>query len=259
MARTLSSNTTKRAARNARNYQQLSAWQAVNMHAVERLLSGIGGATLTTYGLSRRDWPGLAFALAGGALAYRGISGHSYVYQGLRIDTSKQMLSPGASIAYQQGIRAEKAMTIERAPQELYHFWRHLENLPRFLENVKEVQILDETHSHWRVQAPAGKEVEWDAEIITDKENELLAWRSLPGSSIANAGSVHFMPAPGGRGTVVKVVMEYVPPAGRLGKLVAILSGTEPEQQAQEALRHFKEIMEAGEVPTTKGQPSGRS
>jgi len=223
----------------------------------ERWLSGLGGAVLSVYGLFRRDWPGFALAVTGGALAYRGISGHSYLYQGLRIDTSRKNVPPGASVPHQQGIRVEKAMTIECSPRELYRFWRHFENLPRFLDDVKEIQILDERRSHWRVQAPVGREIEWDAEIITDKENELLAWRSLPRAPLVHAGSVHFTPMPGGERTVVKVIMEYVPPAGRLGKFIATLSGKAPEQQVEEGLRHFKEIMEAGEVPVTEGQPTG--
>lgn len=228
------------------------------MHPAERWLSSLGGGALTLYGLLRRDRSGWALAATGGVLTYRGMSGHSYLYQGFGIDTNQRELPPATSVPDQYGIKIEKAVTIERSPRELYQFWRHFENLPRIMEHLKEVRVIDETHSHWIVKAPAGKEVEWDAEIINDKENELVAWRSLPGGRIANAGSVHFTPAPGGRGTVVRVVLEYAPPAGRPGAFFAKIFGEEPELQMREDLRHFKQIMEAGEIPTTRGQPAGR-
>ncbi len=101
--------------------------------------------------------------------------------------------------------------------------------------------------------------VEWDAEIINEKENEMIAWRSLEGADVDNAGSVHFEKAPNGRGTVVKVSLKYDPPAGVIGAAVAKLFGEEPSQQIQEDLRRFKQLMEAGEIPTTEGQSSGRA
>jgi uncharacterized membrane protein len=110
--------------------------------------------------------------------------------------------------------------------------------------------VKDSTHSHWKVKGPAGKSVEWDATIINDIANELIAWKST-GAEIANAGSVRFRNAPGGHGTEVTVNLEYDPPAGKAGMLVARLFGEEPTQQVQDDLRRFKQVMEAGEVPTT--------
>ncbi len=149
-------------------------------------------------------------------------------------------------------------MTIDKAPEELYRFWRNFENLPRFMQHLQSVTVMDSIHSHWVANAPAGTSVEWNAEIINDRPNQLIAWRSVGDSQIGNAGSVHFTPAPGNRGTEVKVVLEYDPPAGRIGSLIAKLFGEEPNQQVREDLRHFKEIMETGEIPTTKGQPAAR-
>ena len=117
------------------------------------------------------------------------------------------------------------------------------------MSHLKEVRVLDEKRSHWVACGPAGYTVEWDAEIINDEPNALIAWRSLEGSDVDHAGSVRFVPAPGGagdRGTEVKVVMDYIPPAGRLGALIAKLFGEEPQQQIQEDLRKFKRIMETG-------------
>lgn len=234
------------------------ASKVVNVSSLERWASGIGGGGLAAYGLLRRDWLGLSFILAGGALAYRGLSGHSLAYQMLGLNTAERSRKENTSVPHRQGIKIEKAVTINRPVAELYQFWHDFENLPRFMEHLQSVTVTDPTHSHWVTKAPAGQQVEWDAEIINDKQNELIAWRSLADSQIDNAGSVHFTPAHGGRGTEVRVVLEYVPPARRFGSLIAKIFGEEPEQQVREDLRHFKEMMETGEIATTQGQTSGR-
>ncbi|MGB3208991.1 MAG: cyclase, partial [Crinalium sp.] len=121
------------------------------------------------------------------------------------------------------------------------------------------VKVFNETRSHWIANAPMGASVEWDADIIRDEENKLIAWASVEGADIDNSGFVRFTPAPGERGTEVKVVIEYNPPGGAIGVAIAKLFGEEPEQQAGDDLRRFKQLMEAGEIATTEGQPSGRS
>jgi uncharacterized membrane protein len=232
---------------------------SMNLGKFERLLSGLGGGILVGYGLLRRDWIGAPIVAVGGTLVLRGATGHSFLYQLLHIDTSEHNTQIATSVSHNQGIKVTRAVTIQKSPEELYSFWRNFENLPRFMQHLKSVTVTDLTHSHWIANAPAGREVAWDAEIINAKENELIAWRSLVDADIDNAGSVHFTPAPGGRGTVIKVVLEYNPPAGKAGMLVAKLFGEDPDTQVREDLRHLKEIMEAGEIPTTEGQPSGRS
>ncbi|MFL5662308.1 MAG: SRPBCC family protein [Ktedonobacteraceae bacterium] len=232
---------------------------STNIAPLERWASGVAGGLLTGYGITRRDWLGAGLALFGGPFIYRALTGHSYLYQALGLDRAAPKTGPRASIAHNQGIKVERAVTINKSPAELYRYWRNFANLPNFMDHLKSVQVTDNMHSHWVAKAPAGTSVEWDAEIINERTNELIAWRSLGNADIANAGSVHFMPAPGGRGTVVKVVLEYKPPAGRAGSLLAKLFGEEPDQQVREDLRHFKEMMEAGEIPTTRGQSSGRS
>ncbi len=143
-----------------------------------------------------------------------------------------------------------RAVTINRTPAELFGFWRQLENLPRFMSHLQWVRVLDSRTSHWIARAPAGRTVAWQAEITEERIDELLAWRSREGSQVQNSGSVHFKLAPAGRGTEVTVKLNYVPPAGLLGRAVARLFGEEPGQQLEEDLRRFKWIMEAGEVPT---------
>ena len=165
-----------------------------------------------------------------------------------------QQLSGGRGAAAKGGAtRVRKSLIINRPPEELYQFWRDFENLPRFMQHLESVRVTGEGRSHWVAKAPAGTTVEWDAEITEDRPNELIAWRSLEGADVENAGSVRFEPAPGNRGTIVRVEIEYNPPGGALGAAVAWLFGEEPGQQAQDALRCFKQVMETGEVVLSEG------
>jgi uncharacterized membrane protein len=142
----------------------------------------------------------------------------------------------------------KKSLIINRPSDDLYRFWRDVENLPRVMSHIESVQITGERRSHWVAKAPGGFKVEWDAEIVDERPNELIAWRSLEGSDVDHSGSVQFESAAGGRGTIVRVKMRYMPPGGRIGALFAKIFGEEPERHVQEALRRFKQIMETGEV-----------
>jgi uncharacterized membrane protein len=141
-----------------------------------------------------------------------------------------------------------KAITIRRPPTEVYQFWRNFRNFPSFMSHLDAVAVLDERTSHWTARGPAGRSVEWDAEITEDRPNELLAWQSRPGADVANAGRVRFARAPGDGGTEVRLDLWYSPPGGTLGSTVARLFGQEPRQQVQADLRKLKEVMETGEV-----------
>jgi uncharacterized membrane protein len=151
-----------------------------------------------------------------------------------------------------------RAVTINRPRSEVYGFWRQFENLPRFMTHLKSVTATGDRRSHWVAKAPVGGEVEWDAEIVDEREGELIAWRSLAGAQIPNAGEVRFADAPAGRGTEIRVTLTYDPPAGAAGAALAKVFGEEPDQQVREDLRRFKRVLETGEVATTDGQPSGR-
>ena len=232
----------------------------VNVAQVERLVSSVAGGALALAGLKMRSLPGVLLSVVGGGLVYRGVSGHCPVYQSLGVNTAESEAGGAApEDYYERGIHVDVSMTIERTPWDLYQFWRNFENLPRFMEHLESVKVLDEKRSHWVAKAPAiaGGSVEWDAEIINDEPNSLIAWRSLENANVDNAGSVRFVPGPEGRGTEVRVVIDYIPPGGRLGKWVARLFGEEPSQQIKEDLRRFKRLMETGEIPTTQGQPKG--
>ena len=145
-------------------------------------------------------------------------------------------------------IRTKRSVTIGKPVEEVYAYWRNFEQLPTFMRHLESVRVTSERTSHWVAKAPGGKTVEWDAEMTEDRPNELIAWRSVEGSEIYNAGSVRFMKAPKGMGTEVRVEMEYDPPFGKLGSKIAMLWREEPGQQVQDDLRHFKQVMEIGEI-----------
>jgi uncharacterized membrane protein len=153
-------------------------------------------------------------------------------------------------------LHVKKSVTINRPRAETYQFWRALQNLPVFMIHLESVTAGSERRSHWVANAPGGR-VEWDAEIITDTPNEIIAWRSLEGSDVANEGSVRFADAPGGRGTEVRVEFLYDAPAGKLGAAIATLLGEEPHQQLTDDLRRLKQVLETGEVVRSEGSLEG--
>jgi uncharacterized membrane protein len=219
-----------------------------NVSRAERLASCIGGGVLAAYGLRKRSWTGMGLAALGGALVYRGVTGHCDVYQALGVNTSRRSRGRNVSIPYELGIRVDQSIAIRRPPQEVYRFWRNLENLPKFMRHLESVKEIDNRLSRWAAKAPAGGSVEWKAEIINEVENELIGWRSLEGADVDNAGSVHFKALDGGRATEVKVELQYNPPGGSLGALFARLFGGDPSKRIGEDLQTFKRMMESGEM-----------
>jgi uncharacterized membrane protein len=230
----------------------------------------LAGGMLAAYGLKRRATPGGAAALAGAALLYRGATGHCDVYHALGVNRAEGHATERGTgiiadrgsdtrqkLGGRRGIHVEEAVTINRPIAEVYRFWRNFENLPKFMQHLESVAVRDEGISHWVARGPGGSTVEWDARIINEVDNNVIGWQSLDGSTISTAGSVHFDETP--RGTRVRVHMQYSPPGGKLGAAVAWLFGEEPTIQVREDLRRFKSLLEAGEIPTVKGQPSGRT
>lgn len=229
-----------------------------NVSEPERWISVVFGSALTAYGLKMRSLPGAAMAAIGGALVWRGASGSCPVYQSMGVSTAEAS-SGQVSVPYGRGVRVEKSVTINSTPEELYRFWRNFENLPRFMHNLDAVEVHDDKHSHWTARGPAGTTVDWEAEIINEVSNELIGWRSIEGSQVDNAGSVHFTPVAGGRGTEVKVVLRYDPPAGKAGAIVSKLLGEDPAMNVQEDLRRLKMLVETGEIASTHGQANGKT
>ena len=183
--------------------------------------------------------------IAGGLLAGAGLA---YAAKTLIKDQS-------ANIA--RDIHHETSLTINRSPAELYSFWRSFNNLPLFMRHLDSVVQLDDRRSHWVAKGAGSTTVEWDAEIYNEKENELIAWRSLENADVVNAGSVRFEEAPGNRGTRLRVTINYNLPAGLIGKTIAQVFGLDPAQMIDEDLRRFKQLMETDEIATIAGQTSG--
>ncbi|MCW2860155.1 MAG: Cyclase [Actinoallomurus sp.] len=155
------------------------------------------------------------------------------------------------------GLSLHAAITVKRPRDEVYGFWRDLENLPRFMIHLRSVQVIDQRRSRWIAKGPAGKDVEWDAQIVEDRPEELIAWRSAAGARVRNSGSVSFTDAPGGRGTEVRVELRFDPPGGMLGAAFARMLGEHPDQQVRDDMRRFKQVMETGEVVRSEGSPEG--
>ncbi|MBF9127876.1 SRPBCC family protein [Plantactinospora sp. S1510] len=175
------------------------------------------------------------------------------------VDVLAGVLSTRAAGARRRAVRASATVTINRSADEVYRFWRDFENLPRFMYHLESVRSDGDGRSHWTVKGPAGRRVEWDAEVVEDHLSEMISWRSVRGARVPNAGRVRFARAAGGRGTEVRVELAYAPPGGAVGRAVAKLFGEEPEQQIRDDLRRFKQVMETGEVVRSDGSPAGTS
>lgn len=227
-----------------------------NVSDAERVVSlGVGGALLLN-AIGGRHL-NLASGLAGGYLLYRAATGHCPGYQALGLSFAGGT-GPATAVAADAGVKVEHGVTVNAPVDEVYRRWRDFARLPDFMTHIREVKVHDDKRSTWTAKAPAGLTVQWDAEVVTDTPNRVIAWRSLPGSDVDTAGSVHFRMAPGGRGTEVRVSLKFDAPGGKLGRLVARLFGENPDQTVRGDLQRFKSIVEAGEVADTTGQPTGR-
>lgn len=225
----------------------------VNVGTTERGMSLVSGLAMLAYLFTRRPDMKLSLPLGLEAayMLYRGATGHCVFYQLLDINRADE-----------GGIKVQRVVTINRPRDELFRIWRNFENLPRFMTHLQRVDVDESTggrRSRWVAKAPLGREVEWDSEVTEERENEYIAWHSLPGSIVESTGSVQFTDDLAGRGTIVSVSMEYHPLAGSMGAAIARLLGEEPAVQVREDLRHFKQFMETGEIASVEGQPSGRN
>ena len=153
--------------------------------------------------------------------------------------------------------RVEASITINRPVGDVYRFWHDFERLPQFMGHLESVRVLGDGRSHWRAKAPLGKTVEWDAEVAEDRPDERIAWRSVGDAAVENSGTVRFTSAPGGRGTEVRVALDYRIPGGKVGATFAKLFGEEPEQQTRDDLRRLKQVLETGEVVRSEASPEG--
>jgi uncharacterized membrane protein len=221
-----------------------------NVADIERLVSVVAGGAMLAGGITRKGLGGGAMAAAGAMLLHRGVTGRCMGYSAIRVSTAEEMPAPPVTV--------DRAVTVECSVEDAYSFWRDFSNFPKFMDHLERVDVLDESLSHWVSKAPAGQTVEWDAQLVEERLNELIRWRTLPGSQIRHEGEVWFEPATGGRGTVVFAIMNYWPPGGKLGRAFAKAFGEEPEQQMAADMRHFKQMMETGVVPQNQPQPTAR-
>jgi uncharacterized membrane protein len=232
-----------------------------NVGGVERAVSAAAGGALVAYGVKQRGIGGTVAAIIGGAMLFRGATGHCPAYDAMNMKTTDgpagRMKSPFNRRPLSGRIHVTKSVIIDKSPSELYQFWRNFEHLPKFMRHLESVTVRDEKVSHWKAKAPLGQTVEWDAELTSDVANERLGWKSLEGSDIANSGVVEFRPT-ADRGTLVRVTMIYEAPGGKLGEFLAKLFGEEPSLQVADDLHRFKQLMETGRIVTTEGQTSGR-
>ncbi|MBA2621665.1 MAG: DUF2892 domain-containing protein [Acidobacteria bacterium] len=232
------------------NYQSNKKDSTKNVGDNERLASSVGGGLLAGYGIYRMDLVGAVLAALGGALLYRGATGHSPIYDALDINTADASGASKSSAhhAGRHSNRVEKHISVNRPLHEIFDFWRNFENLPKIMSNLESVTVIDNKRSHWKAKAPLGASVEWDAEIVEEQKNHYIAWRLTEGADVDNSGSVRFDRTQTGGETSITVVIDYTPPAGAVGAAVAYFFGENPEQQLEEDLRKFKETMESGEA-----------
>jgi uncharacterized membrane protein len=227
--------------------QESNVRRGRNIGEVERWGSMAAGLGLAAYGLSRRRGSGYLLAALGGLLFRRGMSGHCHTYQLLGVSTAGTRTDTRAALGGGAGVIVEESVTINRTPAELYRFWRNLENLPRFMRHLDSIERVTDTLSRWRAKGPGGVDLEWTAEIHHEVPGKLIGWRSLEGA-VVSAGSVHFDSAGRGRGTRLRVRLQYSPPGGKAGDALARLVGRDATTQIREDLERFKHQVEAGEV-----------
>lgn len=242
-----------------RRVPRKASTRTVNVGRGERWISVLMGSALAVYGLDRRDTRGALAALAGAVLVHRGATAHCPVYSALDISTADadaehpptrriaphaEPTSRAAVFRAADAVKIERSIAVNRAPDELYAIWKDPTNLPRFMDWLERVEPIDVRHARWTARGPAGARIDWVAEVINDVPNSLIAWKSVEEADIKNAGSVHFRRTSDGLGTEVRVVLEWLPPGGRAGMIVARLLGAEPDHRIQAGLEKFKALAE---------------
>lgn len=227
---------------------------------LERAASAMLGAALLLRGARRRSLRGLAAALAGGWLLYRGVAGNTRLRQALGADAAtghgleerdKRRTTAGTA-------DVERSITIDADPEELHEVWRDPEQLSRIVGHVGEVTAAGEDRWRWTVRGPRGRELTWETRIVEERPGELLRWESAADATVPNEGALRFAPAPGDRGTAVTLSVSFDPPGGALGTAALERLDVVPDALAGTALRRFKSLVETGEVPTTAANPSAR-
>lgn len=213
-----------------------------NWSPATRLLVSAAGGAMALYGASRGGLLGTTLGTAGVGLAARGITNTEV----------KRLAGLGGG---RRGVQIQKTVNVDAPVEQVFDFWSNFENFPRFMSNVREVRPLEGGRSHWVVTGPAGVPVEWDAETTKVVPNEEIAWKSVEGSAIANAGVVKFRPNRRG-GTEVDIRLSYNPPAGAVGHAVASLLGAHPKRQLDGDMLRLKTLFDTGKRAHDAAQPA---
>lgn len=223
----------------------------VNVSTNERIVSAVGGTLLLLAGLKNlKDQPtsSIMKLIGGGFMLFRGTTGFCPFSEIAGRNTANKQPAP---------ITIKETLTVNRSRNEVYSFWRKLENLPLFMKHLKVVKQLTHKRSHWEAFVPGGMgAIQWEAEIVLEQEGERLGWKSVPGAVVDNAGEVQFKDAPGNTGTIISAIISYMPPAGDVGKLAGKLLNHTFGQIIQQDLQSFKTKLESGELPTNNATSS---
>ncbi len=223
-------------------YPRASGSSTINIGKRERYFSIAAGAVLAIAGLKSRDLKGVAGVLGGIALLHRGLSGHCMLNDAIGRNTAAAGDSPAP-------VEVKVGLIVRKPPQEVYAYWRRLENLPTFMHHLEEVRQYDTSRSYWRAKLPGGiGHVDWVAEIVRDDGGSHLEWRSLPGADIDNSGEVQFRDAGGGRATELFVTISYRPPQGYIGAQVGRLLNPRLHTMIRNDIRRFRDTIEGREA-----------
>jgi uncharacterized membrane protein len=232
----------------------------VNLSGRERVLSVAAGVVLAVGGARRGGAAGIAAAATGTVLLHRGVTGRCMIFQALGIDHSGEGRARRGEMPASgppRGVVLESSVTVARSADELYAYWRHLTHAPEFMHMVRKVELLEGGRSRWIAETPGGRVLEWTTELTEDVPGRRISWRSLPGSDLANRGSVEFLPGLHGGETVVRHRVEIDPPGGAVGEALLGAVGAIPEEMVRDDLRRFKALMETGMIATSAGPGTG--
>jgi uncharacterized membrane protein len=226
----------------------------INVGTKERIASTVGGVLLGLYGLTRRDRLGLAAGVIGLSLIKRGATGHCATYSWLGLTTEGDRLHvEDPSVDPESALVARHSVTVNRSPTACYEMWRDFTVLPRFMDYLERVDVIDDTRSRWYAKGPAGVTIEWDAEIVRDVQNERISWRSVDPADVPNRGTVEFIERAAGAATELRVALEWDPPGGKVAKAVAAVFRRDPDRELRNSLERFREVMERLQPADTPG------
>ena len=223
-----------------------------NVGEVERAISTLAGAAILGLAWQRGS---RSLAVMSTGLVMRGVSGYCPAYAAMGVDRTDTK----QTLAGSRGIHVREAITINASPETVYRVWRELERLPEIMPHLEKVEQLDSRRSRWTAKAFDRVPVSWEAEIINDVPFETIGWKTLPGEAVQSAGSVTFKPAPAGRGTELRVHLQYSPPGGRAAGWFAWLAGQDPSKMTREGLRALKRRLELSRASTRRLTVARRS